>query len=83
MGSWKGRQNQYILLVKVLYCKLPTNSKHLPAFPLEVGPGTKPRPQRWNCNVVSGLNIHDIAVLYVFAYNQLKVKFKGYNLNHE
>ena len=38
--SWKGRGNQYIDFVKVLYCKLPTNSKQLPAFPLEVRPGT-------------------------------------------
>ena len=36
MGSWKGRGNQYIELVKVLYCKLPTNGKQLPAFLLEV-----------------------------------------------
>ena len=36
-GSFMGRGNQYIQLVK--YCKLPTNSKKLPAFPLEVGPG--------------------------------------------
>ena len=33
MGSWKGRGNQYIQLVKVLYCKLSTNGKQLPAFP--------------------------------------------------
>ena len=26
-GSWKGRGNQYIELVKVLYCKLPTDEK--------------------------------------------------------
>ena len=32
-GSWKGRGNQYIQLVKLLYCKLPTNGKQLPAFP--------------------------------------------------
>ena len=25
-GSWKGRGNQYIQLVKVLYCKLPNLS---------------------------------------------------------
>ena len=37
-GSWKGRGNQYIQLVKVLYCKLPTNGKQLPAIPLEVEP---------------------------------------------
>ena len=42
MGSWKGRGYQYIQLVKVLYCKLPTNGKQLPAFPLEAGPGTEP-----------------------------------------
>ena len=51
-GSWKGRGNQYIQLVKVLYCKLPTNGKQLPAFPLEVGPGTEPRPQRWEARVL-------------------------------
>ena len=38
-GSFIGRGNQYIQLVKVLYCKLPTNCKQLPAFPLEVGAG--------------------------------------------
>ena len=45
-GSWKGRGNQYIQFVRVLYCKLPTNSKQLPAFPFEAGPGIEPRPQR-------------------------------------
>ena len=40
-GSWKGRGNQYIQLVKVLYCKLPTNGKQLQAFPLEARPGTR------------------------------------------
>ena len=45
MGSWKGRGNQYIQLVRVLYCKLPTNGKQLPAFPLEAVPGIKPRSQ--------------------------------------
>ena len=37
-GSFMGRGNQYILLVKVLYGKLLTNSKQLPAFP-HIGPG--------------------------------------------
>ena len=41
-GSWKGRGNQYIQLVRVLYCKLPTNSKQLPAFPLEAVTGIEP-----------------------------------------
>ena len=45
-GSWKGRGNQYIQLVKVLHCKLPTNGKQLPAFPLEVELGTEPQYQR-------------------------------------
>ena len=47
MGSWKGRGNQYIQFVRVLYCKLPTNGKQLPAFPLEAMLGIEPRPQRW------------------------------------
>ena len=38
-GSFMGRRNQYIKLVKVLYSKLPINGKQVPAFPLEVGPG--------------------------------------------
>ena len=40
--SWEGRGNQYIQLVKVLYCKLLINGKQLPAFPLEVGAGSDP-----------------------------------------
>ena len=51
-GSWKGRGNQYIEFVRVLYCKLPTNGKQLPAFPLEAVPGIKPRPQRWEAKVL-------------------------------
>ena len=50
-GNWKGRGNQYIQLVKVLYCKLPSNGKQLPAFPLEAVPVTEPRPQRWEVRV--------------------------------
>ena len=41
-GGWKGRGNQYIQLVRVLYCKLPTNGKQLPALQLEAVPGTEP-----------------------------------------
>ena len=51
-GSWKGRGNQYIQFVRVLYCKLPTNGKQLRAFPLEAVPGTEPRPQRWEMRVL-------------------------------
>ena len=41
MGSWKGRGNQYIQFVVVLYCKLPTNGKQLPAFLLEARAGNR------------------------------------------
>ena len=41
-GSWKGTGNQYIQFVRVLYCKLLTNGKHLPAFPLEAMMGSNP-----------------------------------------
>ena len=51
-GSWKGRGNQYIQFIRVLYCKLLTNGKQLPAFPLEAVPGTEPRPQRWEARVL-------------------------------
>ena len=51
-GSWKGRGNQYIQFVRVLYCKLPTNGKQLPAFPLEAMPETEPWPQRWEARVL-------------------------------
>ena len=50
MGSWEGRGNQYIELVKVLYCKLVTNGKQLSVFPLGVGQGTVPRSQRWEAS---------------------------------
>ena len=41
-GSWKGRGNQYIEFARVVYCKLPTNGKQLPAFPLEPVWGSNP-----------------------------------------
>ena len=52
MGSWKGRGNRYTQFVRVLYCKLSTNCKQLPAFPLEAMQGTKPRHQRWEARVL-------------------------------
>ena len=51
-GSWKGRGNQYIEFVRDLYCKLPTKGKQLPAFTLEVVPGTEPWPQRWEARML-------------------------------
>ena len=35
-----------------MYCKLPTNGKQLPAFPLEAVPGIEPQPQRWEARVL-------------------------------
>ena len=52
MGSWKGRGNEYVQFVRVLYCKLPTNGEQLPAFPLEAVLGTELRPQRWEARVL-------------------------------
>ena len=52
-GSWKGGGNQYIQFARFLYCKLPTNGKQLPAFPLEAMTGIQPRPQ-W-CTVVEAI----------------------------
>ena len=51
-GSWKGRGKQYIEFVRVLYCKLPTNGKQLPAFPHKAFMGMEPRPQRWEARVL-------------------------------
>ena len=51
MCSLEGRGNQYIQLGKVLYCKLLTNGKQRPAFPLEAGPGTEPLSKRWEGRV--------------------------------
>ena len=51
-GSWKGRGNQYIQFVRVVFCKLPTNGKQLPAFPLEAMLGIEPQPQRWEARVL-------------------------------
>ena len=52
MGSWKGRGNQYIQFARVLYCKLPTNGKQLPSFPLTAKTGIEPQPQRWEARVL-------------------------------
>ena len=51
-GSWKGRGNQYIQFVRVLYCKLSTTGKQLPALPLQAVTGIEPRPQRWEARVL-------------------------------
>ena len=51
MGSFVVRRNQYIQLVKVLYCQLQTIGKHLPTFPHKVQ-GLNCRPQRWEAHVL-------------------------------
>ena len=56
-GSWKDRGNQYMEFVRVLYCKLPTNGKQLPAFPLTAMTGIDPRPQRWEVRVLPLVNV--------------------------
>ena len=74
MGSWKGRGNQFIQMVKVLYCKLPTNGKQQPAFPLEVGLGFELRSHRWEGSVLplchSGplLNTNNVVLSIIGLY---------------
>ena len=51
MGSVLGRGSQYIQLVKVLHCKLPTISKQLPTFPHKVL-GLNHQPQRWEARML-------------------------------
>ena len=61
-GSWKGRGNQYIEFARVLYCKLPTIGKQLPAFPLEAVGGSNPglrggRPECYHSATVAPIAI--------------------------
>ena len=51
-GSWKGRGNQYIQFARVVYCKLRTNGKQLPAMPLKAITRIEPQPQRWEARVL-------------------------------
>ena len=67
-GSWKGRGNQYIQFARVLYYKLPTNGKQLPAFPLTAMTGIKPRPQRWEARVLP--LCHSLNMYYVLNFFQ-------------
>ena len=52
MGSALVRGNQYIQLVKVLYCKLPNIGKQQPTF-LHTVRGLNCRPQRWEASVLA------------------------------
>ena len=51
MDSFVGRRNQYIQLVKFLYCKLLTIGKEQPAFPDKVQ-ALNHLPQRWKVSVL-------------------------------
>ena len=80
MGSWKGRGNQYIQFVRVLYCKLPTNGKQLPAFPLKALTGSNPRLRggRRECYHSATVpppqfTVQNLDQLYVLVSSVLKV----------
>ena len=49
-GSFMGKENQYIQLVKGLYCKMLTIGKQLPTFPHRIL-GLNHSPQRWEASV--------------------------------
>ena len=78
-GSWNGRGNQYIEFIRVLYCKLPTNGKQLPAFPLEAMTWIEPRPQRWEARVLPNVvqnvwfqaALMDVSIKYVHGLGSL------------
>ena len=50
-GSFVGRANQYIQLVKVLYCKWLAIRKQLPTFPNKVW-GLNGPSQKWEASVL-------------------------------
>ena len=80
-GSWKGRGNQHIQFVRVLYCKLPTNGKQLPAFPIEVVRGTEPWPQRWEGRVLPLCHCGPLYVLVILHYKLCLVYTNCFNLH--
>ena len=77
-GSWKGRGNQYIEFARVLYCKLPTNGKQLPAFPHKALTGIEPRPQRWEARVLP-LCHRGPSVYYINPYIYITFKINFYS----
>ena len=70
MGSWKGRRNQYIEFVRDMYCKLPTNGKQLPAFPLEAVTGSNPglRGGRRECYHSATMVPDDLKEIWIWIY---------------
>ena len=84
-GSWKGRGNQYIEFARVLYCKLPTNGKQLPAFPHQAMTGIEPRPQRWEARVLplchrGPMKMKDFIKEHEELYNKKHGSFKDCHL---
>ena len=86
-GTWKDRGNQYIQLVRVLYCKLPTNGKQLPAFPHKALTGIEPRPQRWEarvlplCHLENLLDKHLVGEVMSLPCRDQSIKYPVYPSN--
>ena len=76
MGSWKDRGNQYIQLVKVLYCKLLTNASNYQLSHLRLGWEANPnlRGGRREC-------YHSATVAPV-SLNKIKVTIKSFQQKH-
>ena len=81
-GSFMGRGNQYMQLVKVLYSKLPTNSKQLPAFPLEVRLGTEPQSQRWEARVLPLCHRGPLLSILLHLTEQQNSNLVPFTFNH-
>ena len=75
MGSFMSRGNQYIQLVKVLYCKLLTIGT---SFPLEVGLGFELRSQRWEARVLQPSQ-YMWRLAYFGGYSHKEITFKNTN----
>ena len=70
-GSFMGRGNQYIQLVKVLYCKLTTIGQQLPDFPYNAR-GLNQRHQRWEVSVLP-LRLHAPDIQYKTDQDDYKI----------
>ena len=51
LGELEGQMKPVYTVGQVLYYKLQTNSKEIPAFPLETGQRFKLQSQRWQASV--------------------------------
>ena len=77
-----GRGNQYIEFARVLYCKLLTNGKQLPGFPLEAMTGIETRPQRWEARVLplKSDELSNDESVFSMEYTVKSVKARGKQL---